>query len=137
MDGRVILNKETHLMLINYMKGPVVVQWYSVGLKTGCSGFDSRQWLGIFLFTTASRTALWPTELPIQWVPGALSLGIKRPKHEADHSSPSSAEVRNAGSYTSTPAIYLHGLVLSENTRKVLSFTFFFSAGRIKFLCGC
>jgi hypothetical protein len=32
-------------------------------------------------------------ERPIQWVPGALSLGIKRPGREADHSPPSSAEV--------------------------------------------
>jgi hypothetical protein len=30
----------------------------------------------------------------IQWVPGALSLGIKRPWREADHSTPSSAEVK-------------------------------------------
>jgi hypothetical protein len=37
------------------------------------------------------------------WVPGALSLGVKRPEREADHSPPSSAEVKNAGSYTSTP----------------------------------
>jgi hypothetical protein len=40
---------------------------------------------------------------PIQWVPGALSLGVKRPGREPDHSSPSSAEVKNAWSYTSTP----------------------------------
>jgi len=32
-----------------------------------------------------------------------LSLGIKRPGREASHSSPSSAEVKNAWSYTSTP----------------------------------
>jgi hypothetical protein len=38
-------------------------------------GFDSRRGLGIFLFTTASITALVPTQPPIQWVPGALSLG--------------------------------------------------------------
>jgi hypothetical protein len=31
---------------------------------------------------------------PIQWVPGALSLGVKRPGREADHSPPSSAEVK-------------------------------------------
>jgi len=35
-----------------------------------------------------------PTQLPIQWVPGALSLGIKWPGPEADHSPPSSAEVK-------------------------------------------
>jgi hypothetical protein len=52
--------------------------------------------LGIFLFTTASRTALGPTQPPIQWVRGALSLGIKRPGRKANHSPPSSAEVKNA-----------------------------------------
>jgi hypothetical protein len=31
---------------------------------------------------------------PIQWVPGALSLGLKRPGREADHSPPSSAKVK-------------------------------------------
>jgi hypothetical protein len=60
----------------------------------GVLRFDSRRGLGIFLFTTASRTALGPTELPIQWVPGALSLEVKRPGREADHSPPSSAEVK-------------------------------------------
>jgi hypothetical protein len=34
---------------------------------------------------------------------GTLSLGVKRPGCEADHSLPSSAEVKNAWSYTSTP----------------------------------
>jgi hypothetical protein len=58
---------------------------------------------GIFLFTTASRTALEPNQPPIQWVPGALSLVVKRPGREADHSPPASAEDKNAWSYTSTP----------------------------------
>jgi hypothetical protein len=30
----------------------------------------------------------------MQWVPGALSLGVKWPGREADHSPPSSAEVK-------------------------------------------
>jgi hypothetical protein len=50
--------------------------------------------LGIFLFTTASRTALGPIKPPIRWVPGALSLGVKRPEREAGQSPPSSAEVK-------------------------------------------
>jgi hypothetical protein len=37
------------------------------------------------------------------WILGALSLGVKRPEREADNSPPSSAEVKNAWSYTSTP----------------------------------
>jgi hypothetical protein len=43
----------------------------------GVLGFDSRQELGIFLFNTASRPDLGPTQPPIQWVPGALSLEVK------------------------------------------------------------
>jgi len=57
-------------------------------------GFDSRWELGIFLFTTASTPALGPTQPPIQWVPGALSLGLWWPGREADHSPPSSAEAK-------------------------------------------
>jgi hypothetical protein len=40
--------------------------------------------------------------------------GVKRPGREADHSPPSSAEVKNTWSYTSTPPIRLHGVVLSS-----------------------
>jgi hypothetical protein len=58
---------------------------------------------GNFSLHYLSRTALGPTLPPIQWVPGALFLGVKRPGREADYSPPSSAEVKNAWSYTSTP----------------------------------
>jgi hypothetical protein len=58
-------------------------------------------------------TGLGPTQLPIRWVPGALSLEVKRPGSEADHSPPFSAEVKNAWSYTSAHPIHLHGVVLS------------------------
>jgi hypothetical protein len=60
-----------------------------------------------------SRAALGPTQPPIQWVPGALTLGVKRLGREADHSPPSSAKDKNVWSYTSTPSICLHGVVLS------------------------
>jgi hypothetical protein len=49
---------------------------------------------GNFFFTTASKMALGPTQPPIPWVLGALSLGVKWPGREADHSPPSSAEVK-------------------------------------------
>jgi hypothetical protein len=84
-----------------------------MGWMIGVLGFDSRRGLEIFLFTTESITALGPTQPPIQWVPGALSLGVKRLGHEADHSSPSSSEVKNAWSYTSAPPISHQGVVLS------------------------
>jgi hypothetical protein len=68
---------------------------------------------GIFLFATASRPALRPTKPPVQWVEGALSVGVKRPEREADDSPPPSAEVKECVNYTSTPPIRLHGFVLS------------------------
>jgi hypothetical protein len=48
-----------------------------MGWTIGILGFNSQQELGIFLFTTASRMALVPTQHHIQWVPGVLSLGVK------------------------------------------------------------
>jgi len=50
---------------------------------------------------------------PIQWVPGSLSLGVEQLGHEADYSPPCSAEVKNSWSYTFTPPVHLHGVVLS------------------------
>jgi hypothetical protein len=49
---------------------------------------------GNFLFDTMSRPAMGPTEPPIHGVPEAVSLGVKRPGRESDHSPPSSAEVQ-------------------------------------------
>jgi hypothetical protein len=87
---------------------------YGLEFRTiGVLGFDSRRGLAIFLFTAVSRAALGPTQPPIQWAPGALSLGVKRPRCEADHSPTSSAEVKSEWSYTSTPLVRLHGVVLS------------------------
>jgi hypothetical protein len=57
----------------------------------------------IFLFSTSSRPALESTQPSIRWVLGALSPGVKRPGREADHSAPTSAEVKKIYIYTSTP----------------------------------
>jgi hypothetical protein len=42
----------------------------------------------------------------IQWVPGALSLEVRRPGREDDHSPPRSAEVKNGGAISPHPNIY-------------------------------
>jgi hypothetical protein len=93
--------------------GPRQLSGIALGYELDVRGFESRQRLGIFLYITASRLSLGPTQPPVQWVTGTLPLEVKRPGREADHSPPSSAEVKNAWSYTSTPTICLHGVVLS------------------------
>jgi hypothetical protein len=55
-------------------------------------------------------------------VPVALSLGLKRPGREADHSSPTSAEVKNAWSFTSNTPSW-RGAQLNTGTI-LLYFTF-------------
>jgi hypothetical protein len=48
------------------------------------------------IFPTLPRRVLGPTQR-------ALSPGVQRPGHEADHSPPTSADVKNTWIYTSTP----------------------------------
>jgi len=69
--------------------------------------------VGIFLFTTASRKAMRPTQPLIQLAPGALSLGesgrcLKLTTHL--YLVPRS---KNEWSCTFTPTIHLHGVVFS------------------------
>jgi len=52
--------------------------------------------------TRLSKLALGPTHSPIQWVKGALCLGVKRPGRETDHSPPSGTEVKEC------VELYLH-----------------------------
>jgi hypothetical protein len=49
---------------------------------------------------------------PIQLVPEALPQGVKRQGLQADHSPPSSADVKNGKAVTQFP-IHLHGVVLN------------------------
>jgi hypothetical protein len=84
-----------------------------MGWTIGVLGFDSRGGLGIFLFTTVSRTALVPTQPLIQWLLGALSLVVKRQGLEADHPPPSSAEFKESVELYLHSPIRFHGVVLS------------------------
>jgi hypothetical protein len=49
----------------------------------------------MFLYSTAPRSAPGPTQASIQWVARAVSIEVKQPGREANHSPPSSAEVNN------------------------------------------
>jgi hypothetical protein len=79
----------------------------SVGIGTGYGldvrEFDFRQGQETFLYSTAFRPARELTQPPTQWIPGAISLEVKRPGREAGHSPPSSAEVKNGGAILTFP----------------------------------
>jgi hypothetical protein len=66
-------------------------------LLDGRPGFDFRQAQEIFLFPIDFKLTLGPNQPPIKWVLEALSLGVKRQEREADHSPPSSVDVKNGG----------------------------------------
>jgi hypothetical protein len=60
----------------------------SVGIAMGY-GLDGRGSIrgeGKKFFFSSSTPALEPTHHSIQWVPGVISLGVKRPGREVDHS---------------------------------------------------
>jgi hypothetical protein len=63
--------------------------------------------------TPCPRPALGPTDPPIQWSSGALSLGVKRPGHDADHSPQSSSGVKGCVKLYLRSPIRLHRVVLS------------------------
>jgi hypothetical protein len=64
--------------------------WLRNGLSRGRSSSPGRA--KNFHFSTSSVPALGPTQSLIDWIPGTLSLGIKRPGREADHSPPTGVE---------------------------------------------
>jgi hypothetical protein len=71
---------------------------FATGWTTGGGdGSSSPGRVKYFHFCISSRPALGSTQPPIKWVPGA-----KRQGREADHSPPTSAEVKKMWIYTST-----------------------------------
>lgn len=76
-------------------------------------GFECQYGQDIFLFSGTSRSAVGTTHFPIQWVPGFFP-GVNRPGREVNHSPPSSDDVRNKWSCTSTALICLND-VYREN----------------------
>jgi hypothetical protein len=65
--------------------------WLQAGRPRGQSSSPSA--VKNILLSTSPRLDLGPNQPPIQWVPEALSPGVKRPGRETYHSPPTSAEV--------------------------------------------
>jgi hypothetical protein len=102
-----------------------IAQWYSSGLRAGWSGVrvSVRAMINFFLLVIMSRPAMGSTQSPTQWVPGALSWGVKRPGRAAHYSLPSSTEVRMRGAMPSFLQC-LHGFLLSLKKKHRDNFTF-------------
>jgi hypothetical protein len=105
-----------HITLLQMVHGPagqmlhfiinIVRDWLWAAWPRGQSSCPSK--VKNFHFSTLSRPALGPIQPPIQWVPGALSFGVKWQEYEANHSPPTSAEVKKTLIYTSTtPYVFM------------------------------
>jgi len=70
------------------------------------SGFRIPKEVRCFPFFKTAQTSLRAIQPPSQWLSG-FNPGVNWLGHEADHSSPTSAEVKNQWSYASTPPIRL------------------------------
>jgi hypothetical protein len=71
------------------------VQCLATGSTTGRSGIDPRQRKRIFSLASVSRPALGSPSLLSNANRGSFFEGKARPGRDADHSSPSSTEVKN------------------------------------------
>jgi hypothetical protein len=86
--------------------------WDSVVDTSTGYGLDGRG-VGVRVLFTSSKLALGSTQPPIQWLSGLFPRGLKRTGREADHSPPTSAEVKNnVDLYIHSPT-RLHGVVLT------------------------
>jgi hypothetical protein len=53
------------------------------------------------------QTGSEPKKMHIQCVPGPFAAGVKRPWREADHPLPSSTEVKDGGTITPPPYVFM------------------------------
>jgi hypothetical protein len=94
------------------------------GLYHGGSRFRFPAGAGNFSLHHRVQNGSGPNQTPIQWVPGAISLGVKRPGREAHHALPSNAELNNAWRYTSTPHYVFMAWCLVNHRDSFTFFTF-------------
>jgi hypothetical protein len=78
------------------------IQWYSAGLQAGSSGVRVPAGAGNFSLHHRVQTGSGANLASYPMGTRGSSLGVKRPRGEANHSSPCSAEVMNTWSCNST-----------------------------------
>jgi hypothetical protein len=94
--------------------------------------FDSRQGHDL-LFPIMFRPALRPTQPSIQWVLEAPFLVVKRQGREANHSPPSSTEVKNGGAINSLPPyVFVEWCLINYTQGQIFTVTYTYT--RIAFL---
>jgi hypothetical protein len=85
------------LLCISFVIYRKIKNWgrYSDWLWAGCQrGWNLSPDMGkTFLLSVSSKLVLWPTQPLIHWVQGAVSMRVKQPEHEADHSLPTSGKI--------------------------------------------
>jgi hypothetical protein len=119
-----------------YRELPGVKIAHSVGIATGYRmddrGVGVRVPLGPRIFSSPRcPDRLWgPPNLLSNGYRGALSPGVKRPGCEADHSLPTSAEVKEKWFYTATPHTLSCGVMLNSLSAGT-SLPFFYRVSRI------
>jgi hypothetical protein len=97
---------DTILKLYKAMDLPATISRHEIrtcspcsdGLRAGRPGFHSRKDKLVFFFFLS-------TKIPIQWVPGSLSLRVKQPGRENRLSPPSGATVKDGGAANPLPHI--------------------------------
>jgi len=95
------------------------INWIGYGLDE--RGSIAGRGRDILLFATASRPALGsPSPLPHRYR-GTFSSGVKRLVCEVDHAPPSSARIKDAWSYTSTPPSFfmMWWTCVTSTTKKI------------------
>jgi hypothetical protein len=101
-----------------------IFQWYSAGLRALWFWVRVPGGAGNFSLHHRVQTGYGDHRgWVVQRGPGALSLGVKRPGREADHSPQSSAEVKNAWSCISTTPVKYH----NGNSLLVVAYQFYTS----------
>jgi hypothetical protein len=106
----VLLLPYMRIEVIKAMNISIMSAGTATGLTTEESWFDSRQkQVGFHSSTPATRISNSPSLLSNGYW-GAACPEVKRPEREADHSPPTSAEVKNVWSNTPTHPTRLHGV---------------------------